>query len=430
VEKDGELIEALQELERLVGALNMEDEETRGLVVACLARARAAAPGNTGLLATEGLIHARQGRAAEAAPLLEKYLQSDSRGELASQAMTALARIQRQQNNIGGARRLLHAAITASPENASAWEDLADCHQESGEAAQAEECWRRALQEDPDRARSLAALGEVYAKRGDAERAAPLLERALLLGEERGRVTPHLIECHLTAGRLDGADALATDWVEEHPESLTAWMCLTRVRHKLKDAPAVTRCLAEARRLGTTPRQQADISMLDFSLRQPFEFAEYRRVGLLHSIGAKEAETLAWKLTAGVYAREAHPDILMLAARLAERAGNVQLAAKCLAEALTRLGDAPVSERLRLVRLYSEAGDRPAAKAALTAVEAVSPGNAEAASIRRTLDSQVAVEPPPEPVASPVEVAVTVEEAEPAGFLTRLNRWLSGLLGR
>ncbi|MBI1289682.1 tetratricopeptide repeat protein [bacterium] len=423
VEKDGELIEGLQELERLIAGLNLEDEENRATAIECLGRARAAAPWNTGLLAVEGLIHARQGRATDAVPLLEKFLEHDKRSELASQAMAALARIQRDRNDLAAARRLLHAAIAASPENASAWEDLAACHLAAGEIAQAEECWRRALQEDPDRPVALLSLGEAHIKRGDAERATPLLQRALGLGMDRARVVPPLAESHLAAGRLEEADDLVTELVEENPEALSGWMLLARVRQRRQDTAAVARCLRESRRLAASARERADAELLDFSLRQPFEHAEYRRLLMMPTPGAKEAESFAWKLTNGVFGREQHPDILLLAARFAERAGQPANAARWIQAATTRLGGNRAADQVRIARLYIDAGERDEALAALAHLDKLDPQNAETAGLRRRLD---AVPAPEQEVESPVPIAPidekqpTLDKAERPGFLSRI----------
>jgi len=352
VERDGELIEATQELERLVRGLVLEDAELRAKAVDALMRARVAAPWNAELGGLEGLIHARHGEAEAALPLLEAYLKHEGRSEMASQVLAALARIHRSRNNLTDARRLLHAATSASPENVTAWEELAECHLATGDALQAEECWRRALQEDPDRAGPLAALGEAYRRRGDAHRALPLLERAHAMGHAPERVVPGLVDALAQLGRLPEADELATGWVEENPESVEGWLGLAKVRHRMKDPGAVARCLREARERSASERQRADVAMVDFGLRQPLEHAEFRRIVLMTTVGAREAENLAWKLSTGVFAAEDHPDIHEQVARLAERAGDATRAIAAL-DRLRALGWAVDAERVARLKAAS-----------------------------------------------------------------------------
>jgi tetratricopeptide (TPR) repeat protein len=361
------------------------------------------------------LIHAKLGNETEAVELLEQYLLAEPKGERAVSALMELTRFHRDGKDLAKIRSLLHAAVSANPEDATAWEALADAHLQIGEEIRAEHCWRRALQVDPDRLRPLVSLGEAYLRRGDHRHATPLLNRAYQQDLSDTRVVGLLVDS-LTAGdELERADELATTWVEEHPESLGAWLKLAAVRRKRKDHPAANHCIEKARAVAESPTERAEVALADFANRQPLEFAELQRVVRLTTPGPDQARALAWKFSTGVYAREQVPLLWKETARLHAIAGDFRPAAECLTLAHQALQDDSVSALRQLADWQIRGGLLEAADRTIGRLRET--GAAEVESLIKSLEAARQPSPPPP---SPTTEAPAVqpppesEQAEPA----------------
>lgn len=96
----------------------------------------------------------------------------------ATQDMLARAKAAAEAKRWDDAKAAYQQAITASPESAFLYRDLANVERQAGESAEALDHYRRAAQLDPADAKSLAAIGEILEQQGDDLGALAAYERA------------------------------------------------------------------------------------------------------------------------------------------------------------------------------------------------------------------------------------------------------------
>lgn len=345
--------EALEEV--AVACLEAGPEEEK-LALATLTRVAAAENAYAPFAGRLGLRLAESGDTERARDLLERYLETEGRGPLASRALETLARLTREDP--ARAHRFLERAVRADGENVSALEQLAQHHAAQGAVRRAEELWRRALQLDPDRPETLLRLGESLRSRGRNDAALSLAGRALAI-EFNPAAARLFCAVALAAEQQEEADRIATEWVENCPEDFAGWITLAGIRRTLGDIDAAWHCLGHAARLASGEAERAQVDLLEFHVRHPkaFELVEIARGQLAEGRSTSRAA-------------------LMLTARRLEKLESeaiaTQLVRRVMVQLYTRLGElgdairlqeavllenaADQKEALRLVDLYRQTG--------------------------------------------------------------------------
>ncbi|MEO8376502.1 MAG: tetratricopeptide repeat protein [Candidatus Sumerlaeota bacterium] len=270
---------------------------------------------------------ARMGRDTDRAlAIMEAYIQAERHGSLASRAFLGMGEIHRQRNDLPRARASITAATVANPGNAAAWETLGQYHRDAGDAALAENCWKRALQEDPAHSTSLYLLAVSHAQRGEHAIALVFLTE-LFEQQEFPSSNARVLhaETLLKLGRTSDANIAATEFAEQNPKNSDAWFVLFDVRMELSDAAAAAYCIDRIGALTLQPRERERLQLCQLRLRAPLDFVAYQK----WSAGAPNKDALEElaRLVAD------HPDVIVLA----ELHANFLLASGAYSEALTPL---------------------------------------------------------------------------------------------
>jgi tetratricopeptide (TPR) repeat protein len=222
-----------------------------------------------------GLQFMERGKPTQGRQLLEKYIEEEPQGQMASSVMELLARIHHSKHESDESLRLLRRAVKASPENASAWESLGLCYERDSDRTNAEECWRHALQENPDRPVSLYHLGRVYYARRDYRRASGLLTRLHQVRGHEPRTSKLLIDCYIRLNELEDADELATAWVEQEGTSPEPWFQIGLVRRYLGDFDATRYAIDQLDKVAIREEDREKVQLLEFSLEHKRDFQRF-----------------------------------------------------------------------------------------------------------------------------------------------------------
>lgn len=312
LQADPEFREAAECLE-LLAALCLERDDLDG-AVRILERGRNLQPGQPRFLALLGMTQLRRDNPAEAKVLLAEFLEKENRGELATQAMTLLARLVREAEP-DRAFALLRRAAALNPESVAAQEDLANMHAGRGDWRAAEACWRRALQEDPNRPESLLHLSLAHFRRRDYRGARPLLERAVEHPERPQAAWSLLVEALVQLRDFAAADDAATAWAEEHADSFGAWAKLAMVRRKRGDAAAAAMCLDRASVLASKEDERELVRMERVVGERPELLEDLRLVFPTAKVSESRGRLAIRRLKSAV---EKWPDVGSLWSALAE----------------------------------------------------------------------------------------------------------------
>lgn len=352
IEADPQCRMACEALEEVAVACLEAGPEEEKLALATLTRVAAAENGYAPFAGRLGLRLADGGDTDRARGLLEKYLEAEDRGVLASRALETLARL--TPNDRARSRRYLEAAVRADAENANALEQLAAMVAREGDTRRAEDFWRRALQVDPDRPESLLRLGESLRSRGKHEAALSVAGRALALdfSAEAARL---FCAVALAGEQVEEADRVATEWVETFPEDFAAWLTLAEIRQSLGDVDAAWHCLGFAARLAGDEEQCSAVDLLQFRVRhaKAFELVETAREQLANEhmtsraalmLTARQLERLAPEAARNLLVRRTMVGVY---ARLGELRDAIRLQEGVLAEF-----PADREEALALANLY------------------------------------------------------------------------------
>jgi len=134
-----------------------------------------------------GLLHLRQGRTKDAATAFRSGLEV-SEGALAQEHRFRLAHIElgrardpslsydQQQSTTRKILEELRTVVEARPLHASAWHDLAQCHEFLGQLSEADAAYRRAIEIDPTSSDPFVGLAMMYLDFGYANVAMAVLE--------------------------------------------------------------------------------------------------------------------------------------------------------------------------------------------------------------------------------------------------------------
>lgn len=232
--------------------------------------------------AMRGLSLQRLGDADGAVARLESYLNQRHPEPLWQPAIISLSRLYRQRGNLDRARSaLLETLREARGDDPAILEELALVYTELGSHREAERCWTRALQEEYDRPESLKRLGGALLQRGQAEPAAPLLLRAVELGSWEPDTVHALLGALLAADRLEEAEEVATEFLEDHGETPRAWMVLAEVRRRQGESVLAVGALHRAAPLidaEADPALAQELELARFALRSPVDYEHLRRV--------------------------------------------------------------------------------------------------------------------------------------------------------
>lgn len=247
LELDPQLHDALLALDELVLGCVEEGDEDEEAARRALLKGTRLLPAEPLLAGRLGLLLDRRGREAEARPHLERTLELAPAGELAPDALVALAKIDTERGDLGGARRRLFRALHLRSDVPERWEMLARLCERLEDWSEAEAYWRRALQEDAERPKAMIHLARCMLRRGDKGGALVLLRRVRKAPPADAPSRRLLVESLLEAGGADDANELATGWAETAPECFAAWMALAHVRDDLGHRDGARFALARAR---------------------------------------------------------------------------------------------------------------------------------------------------------------------------------------
>ncbi|MFD2752886.1 cellulose synthase subunit BcsC-related outer membrane protein [Comamonas terrae] len=141
-------------------------------------------PRDAQALGSKGLLRMRQGRHAEALPLLDQAYAIDRQGKWRDLRATAqfwahlrAAEAALQADDLAAAQQLSQQALQQQPDNLQALMLAGEIKARRQDAAGAEAYYRQALRSSPGNVPALTALADLYATQGHPERARQLLEQ-------------------------------------------------------------------------------------------------------------------------------------------------------------------------------------------------------------------------------------------------------------
>lgn len=141
-------------------------------------------PRDAQALGNKGLLRMRQGRHAEALPLLDQAYAIDHQSKWRDLRTTAqfwahlrAAEAALQADDLTSAQQLSQQALQQQPDNLQALMLAGEIKARDQDAAGAETYYKRALQRNPGNVSALTALADLYAAQGQPERARQLLEK-------------------------------------------------------------------------------------------------------------------------------------------------------------------------------------------------------------------------------------------------------------
>jgi tetratricopeptide (TPR) repeat protein len=173
-------------------------------------------------------ILAQRGDFAAALAVTKELVIADTTGNAGLNA--EYGHLLRRAGELTDARRVLDAAIQATPTNAAVLVDLALIDSAQNHDKAAEEHLARALKIRPFHTASLLFLGRLQAKRGDSKSAIATLEKAARQGsnEDRARGLAALGRVRIEAGELPAARLDLNGAIERAPSNVGIWIAVAR----------------------------------------------------------------------------------------------------------------------------------------------------------------------------------------------------------
>ncbi len=173
-------------------------------------------------------ILAQRGDFAAALAVTQKLVTADTSNNAGLNA--EYGHLLRRAGELTEAKKILDAAIQATPTNAAILVDLALIDSAQNHDKSAEEHLTQALKIRPFHTASLLFLGRLQAKRGDSKSAIATLEKAARQGsnEDRARGLAALGRVRIDAGELQAARLDLNGAIERAPSNVGIWIAVAR----------------------------------------------------------------------------------------------------------------------------------------------------------------------------------------------------------
>lgn len=127
------------------------------------------------------------------------------------------------ERNFSEAMTALETGIELDSEDGGAWNDLAICHRELGNIAEAERCYREAIRLSPDKMELRHNFGAFLLSLGRTEEAREHLDRVLADSPDHWMTVTLMAMNLIRIGREDEAMALMMQAAESHPDDSVVW---------------------------------------------------------------------------------------------------------------------------------------------------------------------------------------------------------------
>jgi Flp pilus assembly protein TadD/peroxiredoxin len=186
-------------------------------------------PSNADAWNNLGVVQGQEGNYGEAQHDFQKALDLQPTHLLAIQNMVKLYRF---QGHLEAAQALIQKAISMDPTRAELHQGLAMLYVEQKDLADAKSEFEKATQLDPENAEMLNGLGVVLMEMGDSENAVKDFEKCRQLAPDFDRPYLNMAVLYLSAGQLDKARSVLTEFLKRDPNNQDIRQALQEVDNR------------------------------------------------------------------------------------------------------------------------------------------------------------------------------------------------------